>query len=152
MEKRIDEYHYVRIKSKGYNGTLLDYYETEEGELRCIVEYERYCRLDDPDAEPFDYPQFDVPADDLEDLGVKDWNSVWKKGPFNYGEHVRHTRTGYLGEIFTCYEDDNGALHYTLFFDDPDQAEKDPDVIRTGQAVFDALPVDLERVDDIAEE
>ena len=152
MNKCIDLYHYVRIKSKGYKGTLLDYLENEKGEPVCLVEYERFCRLDDPDAIPIDYPQFEVPPDDLEDLGVKDWGSVWAKGPFRYGEHVRHVGNGYLGEIFTCYEDDNGNLYYTLFFDDPAQAEKDPDVIRTGQAAFNAQPEELERVNTIAEE
>lgn len=145
-KKNIELYHYVRIKTKGYKGTLLDYYTDTDGTLRCLVEYERLCRLDDPDVTPFDYPLFDIPADDLEDLGEKDWSSVWKKLPFQYGEHVRHRGKGYLGEIITCYEDDD-AIYYTLYFDDLEQAAKDPEVIRTGFAVFDALPEELEKVD-----
>lgn len=151
-KKNIELYHYVRIKSKGYKGTLLDYYTDTDGTLRCLVEYERICRLDDPDVTPFEYPLFDVPADDLEELEQKDWRSIWKKLPFQYGEHVRHKGNGYLGEIITCYEDDDGVIHYTLFFDDLDQAEKDPEVIRTGLAVFNALPEELEKVDKKAEE
>ena len=84
----------------------MDYYTDSDGTLRCLVEYEQVCRLDDPDAAPFDYPLFDIPADDLEDLGDKNWDDLWKKLPFRYGEHVRHKRNGYLGEVFDCYEDD----------------------------------------------
>ena len=147
IQKNIELYHYVRIKSKGYKGTLLDYYTDSDGELRCLVEYDRICRLDDPDVTPFDYPLFDIPADDLEDLGTRSWADYWGKLPFKYGEHVRHKGNGYLGEVINCYKDDDGAIHCILFFDDWDQAEKDPEVIRTGLAVFNALPEELEKVD-----
>ena len=64
---KFDEFERVRIKGNNVIGTIIDIYETEEKEIRYIVESENEGPIDDPDAwNDVRFPQFDCEEEQLE--------------------------------------------------------------------------------------